>query len=82
MTNLNPKAFGLSCGIIWGLVLFVLTILAVSTGYSYDFLELLSKVYIGYKITYLGSLIGLVYGFLDGFIGAYIFVWLYNKFNK
>ena len=38
----------------------------------------LGRVYIGYAISPLGSVLGLVWGFVDGLIGGAIFAWLYN----
>ena len=79
---INAKNFGLAGGIYWGVSLFLLTIISIFTGFAGEILILLRGVYIGYDITFLGSIIGLIYGFLDGFIGCYIFAWIYNKLNK
>jgi hypothetical protein len=43
---------------------------------------LISKFYIGYSITPIGSLLGLVWAFFDGLIGGAIFAWLYNKLSS
>jgi len=79
---LDAKKFGLAGGILWGLCMAVCTILAVYTGYSKQFLELMSTVYPGYTISPVGSIIGLIYGFIDAFVGLFIFAWLYNKLLK
>jgi hypothetical protein len=39
---------------------------------------LIGRAYIGYRISPLGSVIGLVWGFVDGLIGGAVFAWLYN----
>ena len=74
----NVKATALTCGLIWGLGLFVLTwwIIAFDgpTGES----TFIGRVYRGYSISPTGSLAGLVWGFLDGAIGGALFAWLYN----
>jgi len=75
---LDPLHFGLAAGIFFGLIVFFTTLVSANNGYGAMFLNLLMSIYPGYKITYVGSLIGLVYGFLDGFIGCYVFAWLYN----
>ncbi len=79
--KLNIKAFGLTCGLVWGVGLFIVTwwIIALeglekTAGYE----GLLSLVYRGYDISPLGSVIGLAWGFADGLIGGAIFAWLYN----
>ncbi|MCR4260832.1 MAG: bacteriophage holin [Candidatus Colwellbacteria bacterium] len=80
--NLNPKAFGLSSGILWGLGMFVMTILAAMNGYASDFLIVMSGIYPGFSLTYFGAFLGAIYGFVDGFVGGWIFAWLYNRFLK
>ena len=79
---LNAKAFGLAAGIFWGLILLVLTLISVNTGYASELLNLVASIYPGYNVSYMGSVIGLVYGFVDGLIGCYVFAWLYNKLEK
>ena len=79
---LNPKAFALSGGILWGLGMAVLTLLAMQTGYAAEMMEALTKLYPGYELTWLGALVGALWGFLDAFLGLWIFAWLYNKLAK
>jgi len=76
--GLDAKNFGLAGAILFGAVMFILTIISAATGYANQFLMLVSTIYPGYTVTYLGSLVGLIYGVIDGFIGCYIFVWIYN----
>jgi len=80
--TLNAKYFGLAGGILWGLSMFVITLVSVFTGYGTGFLNIVSNIYPGYSISLLGSVIGLIYGFIDAFIGLYIFAWLYNWLEK
>ncbi len=80
--KLNPLNLGLSGGAIWGGSLFLLTLISLYTGYAQEFLNLVSKLYPGYKITFVGSLLGLILGFLDGFIALYLFGLIYNWLNK
>jgi hypothetical protein len=75
---LNAKNLGIAGGIIWGLGMFVLTLLSMATGYAQDFLNVIAAIYPGYSITFVGGLLGLVYGFLDAFVGLYLFALLYN----
>lgn len=76
---LDPKRLGVAGGILWGAVMFICTLLALFTGYSREFLQLMATVYPGYDISWGGAFIGLLYGFVDAFIGLYILAWLYNK---
>ena len=76
--KLNVKAFALTCGIFAGVGLFCLTWwLIIFEGITND-LTLIGRVYIGYRINPLGSIIGLVWAFADGLICGAIFAWLYN----
>jgi len=78
--KLNVKAFALACGLVWGLAVFVLTWwMMFFEGPSGD-PTLLGRIYRGYNITPLGSLIGLAWALPDGLIGGAIFAWLYNLF--
>jgi hypothetical protein len=40
---------------------------------------IIGKLYRGYTVSPIGSVIGLVYAFFDALIGGAIFAWLYNK---
>jgi len=76
--SLNPKAFGLTAGIIWGLAVLVTTLISISTGYAKIFLNIIVSIYPGYSISPVGGIIGLIYGFADASIGFYIFARIYN----
>ena len=79
--KLNKTAFGLAAGVLWGAALFLATwwiIIRQGTGEN---IRLLSRFYIGYSPSPIGSLVGLIYGFIHMFIGGYIFAALYNAFS-
>lgn len=78
--KLNIKAFALACGILWGFGLFALTWWMIAWGETTDESTFISRVYIGYRVSPIGSLIGLTWALADGFIGGAIFAWLYNLF--
>lgn len=84
--KLNVKAFALTCGLIWGLGLFCLTWWIILWDGQISEPNLIARVYRGYAITPLGSLIGLAWALVDGAVGGAIFAWLYNllagKFAK
>jgi hypothetical protein len=76
--KLNVKAFALTAGLFWGIGLFLLTwwIMAFE-GVTYE-VTLLGRIYRGYDISPVGSLIGLAWALADGLIGGAVFAWLYN----
>ena len=79
--KLNPKALGLALGIIWGLAVLITTwIIMFQDGGAT--LSKLGKLYLGYRVSFLGSIIGLIYGFIDGLIAGFLIAWLYNIFAK
>ncbi len=76
--KLNIKAFGLACGLVWGLGLFFLTWWIIAFEGTTGDVTFIGRLYRGYSITPIGSLIGLAWAFADGLIGGLIFAWLYN----
>ena len=76
--RLNVKAFALTCGLIWGLGLFLLTWWIIAFEGSTKEITLIGQVYRGFNISPLGSVIGLIWALVDGTIGGAIFAWLYN----
>jgi hypothetical protein len=76
--KLDVKAFALTCGLLWGFGLLFLTWWMMAFGGATGETTLIGRVYIGYRINPMGSLIGFAWGFVDGLIGGAIFAWLYN----
>jgi hypothetical protein len=76
--KINLKAFALTCGIIWGLGLFALTWWIIAfDGITHE-VTAIGRLYRGYNISPIGSLLGLVWGFFDALVCGAIFAWLYN----
>jgi len=88
VVRFNAKILGLVLGILLGLAIFIATNwLLIKGGHispSGEYvvgphLQLLSQFFIGYRVSFLGSIIGFFYGFALGtFCGAAI-GWIYNK---
>jgi len=77
--KLNVRAFALTCGMIFGFGLFFITWWIIVTGGTTGEPTIIGRVYLGYRISPLGSIIGLAWAFADGLIGGAIFAWLYNR---
>jgi hypothetical protein len=76
--RLSMKATALTGSILCGFGLFLLTWwIILFDGASSD-PTFIGRVYRGYTVTPLGSVIGLAWGFVDGLIGGVIIAWLYN----
>lgn len=78
--KIHVKAFGAAGGLLWGLSLFIWTLLLALTGIDLGrgFLELFIGIYPAYSISVVGAFAGLLIGFLDAGIGFLIFALLYN----
>jgi hypothetical protein len=79
----HPVKFGLACGIVSAIFVFITTIAGI-----YSWLggfplwnALILDIYgsLGFDISWLGALLGALFAFIDGFILAIIFAWIYNK---
>ncbi len=79
---LNAILLGIVSGLILGLGIFLVTnFLILKDGPVVGpHLALLGQIFIGYKVTFVGSLIGLGYGFVTGFIIGYFVSRIYNWF--
>ena len=80
--KLNVKSFALTCGLIWGFAIFLLTWWIMAFDGITNELTLIGRLYRGYSISPVGSLIGLVWAFMDGLIIGAIFAWLYNLLSS
>jgi hypothetical protein len=82
MTNsrLSPVALGLAVGILWGVVVLALGLIAHFVDYGTPFVNSMGVLYIGYGPTVLGAIAGGIIGFIDAFISGVIVAWLYNCF--
>ena len=78
--KLNVKAFAVTCAIVWSVGVFLLTWWLIAFDGATGELTWLGHLYRGYRVTPLGSLVGLIWGFFDGLVGGLIFAWVYNRF--
>ena len=76
--KLNIGAFAIAFAIWWGVGFFLATWWIIGTGGATGEPSFVARIYLGYAISPLGSVIGLAWGFVDGLIAGAIFAWLYN----
>ena len=78
--RINGTVLGIVFGIILGLLIFIITNWLVIKGGEVvgPHLALLGQFFIGYRVTFLGSLIGMLYGFVTGFLVGFFMAWVYN----
>jgi F0F1-type ATP synthase assembly protein I len=86
--RVNAKIAGLILGILIGLAIFIATNWLVIKGGHVDHsgvyvvgphLQLLSQFFIGYRVSFFGSIIGFAYGFAAGTLLGALGGWIYNK---
>jgi len=80
LLRVSAAVHGVVTGLLAGLGIFIATNWLVLKGGRVvgPHLFLLSQFFIGYRVSFAGSLIGLAYGFAVGFVGGYLVAWIYN----
>ena len=80
LMRLNALIYGGVTGLVVGLSLFIATNWLVLQGGPVvgPHLALLNQFFIGYRVTFAGSFIGLAYGLGAGFIAGYSVARIYN----
>ena len=79
--RLNVKSFALTTGLVWGIGLFLLTWWIIAFDGITGEPTLIGRLYRGYNISPIGSVLGLIWAFFDGLIIGAIFAWLYNQIS-
>ena len=88
LVRFNSKLLALVLGIMFGLIVFMATNWLVIQGGHVTpdgdriigpNLELLSQFFIGYRVSFLGSVIGFLYAFALGTIAGSAIGWIYNR---
>ena len=87
LLRLNARAQGIVAGLMAGAGVFIATNWLILMGRLVEqegelvigvHLNLLNAFFIGYSVTFVGSLVGFAYAFVIGFIGGYFVAWMYN----
>ena len=80
LLRLNATVQGIVTGLMVGLAIFIATNWLVLKGGEVvgPHLALLGQFFIGYRVTFVGSLIGFAYGFIVGFLIGYSVARMYN----
>ena len=80
LMRLNGVILGLVLGALFGCGIFIATIVLLVRGGEVvgPHLALLGQFFIGYRVTFAGSIIGFLYGMGLGFVVGYMIAGLYN----
>ena len=80
--ELHKRALGLALGLVWGLIVLLATWWFLIQGQPGEYVSKLHTLYIGYSVSWGGSIIGFIWGFVDGFIAGVLIAWFYEFFSK
>lgn len=75
---LNVGALAIAAAIFWGGAVFLTTWWLIFFGGATSEPVFLSRIYFGYSVTPLGSIVGLLWGLVDGAVSGAVLAWLYN----
>lgn len=76
---LDKRAFGVACGLVGGLFVFVATAFAmVVLGGDPMGIELLGEYFYGYEVSWTGALTGFFWGFVTGFVFGWFAAFVRN----
>jgi hypothetical protein len=80
LAKLDGTALGVAIGLLSGLVVFIATNLLIFKGGDEigPNLALLGQFFIGYEVSFSGSLIGFVYGLISGFVLGWLIAAIRN----
>ena len=80
LVRLSATVYGIVFGLVLGLGIFIATLWLVIRGGPVvgPNLALLGQFFLGYTVTYAGSIVGLVYGFITGFVIGFSIATIYN----
>lgn len=81
VVRLNARITGLVIGLAAGLGIFIATLWLLVKGGEVvgPNLSLLGQYFIGYRVTFMGSLIGFGYGLVLGYFLGYLLARIYNR---
>jgi|SRR5690242_6018716 hypothetical protein len=88
---MNAKVLGVVLGFLFGIVIFIATNWLVIRGPQPDqygqpvtgpHLALLGQYFIGYRVSFWGSLIGFAYAFVTGSVAGWLIAVVYNSIAR
>lgn len=77
-TKLNPWRFAFAFGLIWALGMLLTGWACWLFEYGEPFVDLMGSIYLGFKPTFVGGIIGAIWGFVDFFVFTLLVAWVYN----
>jgi len=82
MVKLDVKAFGFALGVVWGGLMFLLGLADMLYFWGNTWGRMMSVIYVGYRPTPFGSIIGAVWGFVYASLLGFAVASMYNRFAE
>ncbi|MBS0290652.1 MAG: bacteriophage holin [Proteobacteria bacterium] len=80
--RLSACALGTSLGVLSGVFILILGLMAHFFQYGSAWVNMASSVYLGFAATPQGIIIGIIWAFVEGFVFGYLLAWIYNFVAK
>jgi len=78
-TSLSPHGLGIALAAVSALLMLVLSLVGLA-GYGQEAVAMMQTHHIGYDLTVVGIIIGIVEAAVFSYVAAYIFGVIYNKY--
>ncbi len=78
-TSLSPKGLGISLALISGICMLLLSLLGLA-GYMQEAVNMMQVWHLGYQLTFIGILIGIVEAAVLSYVAGWLTALLHNKF--
>jgi hypothetical protein len=82
MNRLDVKALMIAGGVMWSLYMLFVGWASWLIGWGSGFVAAMASLYIGFRPTFFGGIVGAVWGFVDGALAGAIIGWVYNNVVK
>jgi hypothetical protein len=79
--RLSVKALAVGFGISWSICILLAGWVSIF-GWCVEFVEVMSSIYIGFKSSFVGGIIGAIWAFVDGAVAGAIIAFVYNTIAK
>ena len=79
MERLNVRALAIAGGVVWALAMLFIGWTSWLFDWGTGFVSLMSSIYLGFKPTFAGAVIGALWALIDGALAGALIAWVYNK---
>ncbi len=77
--KINPVKFAIVASITWGLYILLIGWLAAAGWSNQSLINSTTALYLGFKPTFLGGIVGSMWGLVDGLAAGYVLAMALNR---